>query len=107
MCFNGYTQQQFLLKAYVTHCTSDIPAISKCLNLVEHNTYKGFKFCNLLGTCHIKNHHIYFPLNKQHGNLVLRTHEEAEDTINQLLMETDKSKKESIIKNTGKIVFFY
>ncbi|GES94501.1 transposase domain-containing protein [Rhizophagus clarus] len=101
LCFNGYTQQQFLLKAYVTHCTGDIPAISKCLNLVGHNAYKGCRFCNLLGTCHIKNHHIYFPLNKQHGNLVLRTHEEAEDTINQLLMETDKSKKESIIKNTG------
>ncbi|GET04964.1 transposase domain-containing protein [Rhizophagus clarus] len=101
LCFNGYTQQQFLLKAYVTHCTGDIPAISKYLNLVGHNAYKGCRFCNLLGICHIKNHHIYFPLNKQHGNLVLRTYEEAEDTINQLLMETDKSKKESIIKNTG------
>ncbi|PKY35768.1 hypothetical protein RhiirB3_457106 [Rhizophagus irregularis] len=100
-CFNGYTKQNFLLKAYLTHCTGDIPAISKCLNLAGHNAYKGCRFCNLLGIYSTVNRHIYFPLNKQCKNLVLRTHEETKHIINQLSLETNKSRKELIIKDTG------
>ena len=86
------------MKAHVLTWSGDIPALSKCLNLSGHNAYKGCRFCQIEGVCHMSNHHIYFP---QVNALNLRTHEDTLDIMNEIDNEENKRVKKELIKNSG------
>ena len=56
-------QCEFILHAYIIAWTSDIPALSKVMNITGHNSYSGCRFCDIKRIYSEKYKHIYFPTN--------------------------------------------
>jgi hypothetical protein len=102
-CINGLSEKEFILKAHVLTWSGDILALSKCLNLSRHNSYKGCRFCHIQGVCHELNHHIYFP---QVIASELRTYEDTLDIMNKIDKEECKRLKGDLIKQTGNINYY-
>jgi len=57
-CFDGLTQQSFLLKVIVLTWSGDTPGISKLMCLTGHNSYMGCRYCDLKG---VYSNHVYYP----------------------------------------------
>src|SRR6266498_3195183 len=53
-------QCEFILHAYIIAWTGDIPALSKVINITDHNSYSGCRFCDIKGIYSEKHKHIYF-----------------------------------------------
>ncbi|CAB5180466.1 unnamed protein product [Rhizophagus irregularis] len=97
-CIDGRTNEPFILRAHLLTWTGDVPALSKSLNLSGHNSYKGCRFCMIKGTCHPSNKHIYYPSS---AFCNIRNHD---DTINMgklIEEETNKDRKDEMIRETG------
>jgi hypothetical protein len=100
---DGLSEREFILKAHVLTWSGDIPALSKCLNLSGHNSYKGCRFCHIQGVCHELNNHVYFP---QAIASELRTHEGTLDMMNKIDKEECKRLKDDMIKKSGNINYY-
>ncbi|GET00247.1 transposase domain-containing protein [Rhizophagus clarus] len=55
-------KENFTLRAHILAWTGNLPALSKILCLIGHNSYSGCRFCNLQGTLNETNRHVYYPL---------------------------------------------
>ena len=104
-CWDAYSGQQFTLHAYILSWSGDIPALTKLMCLMGHNSYMGCRFCYIRGR--YARHHVYFPLEPttdsegiyyDPGALPLRTHSSYTNDINRMkhLQGTalDKAQKE-------------
>ena len=56
-------QYEFILHAYIIAWTGNIPALSKVMNIMGHNSYSGCKFCDIWRIYSQKYKHVYFPTN--------------------------------------------
>ena len=102
-CIDGRTNEPFILHAHLLTWTGDIPALSKSLNLSGHNSYKACRFCTLKGTCHPSNKHIYYPSSTIHN---IRNHEDTVNIGKLIEEETNKDRKDEMIRETGTNFFF-
>ncbi|CAG8681358.1 3849_t:CDS:2 [Cetraspora pellucida] len=57
-------EENFNLRAFVPIWCRDISAISKLMNITEHNRYMGCRFCDIKRTTNSDAgvNHVYFPL---------------------------------------------
>jgi hypothetical protein len=46
-CYDGVTNEKFLLKVTVLSWSGDTPGISKLALLTGHNSYMGCRYCDL------------------------------------------------------------
>ena len=101
-CIDERTNEQFILRAHMLTWTGDILALSKSLNLTEHNSYKACRFCMLKGTCHPSNHHIYYPSSTVYN---IRSHDDTIDMAKLIEEETNETRKGEMTKETGYFFF--
>jgi hypothetical protein len=84
-CFDGDTENIFILHAYVLSFSGDLPALAKIMCTTGHNSYRACHFCSIRGLYCQGNRHVYYPLKPPDGmlgsqydpkNLPLRMHKD-------------------------------
>ena len=45
--YDAFMQCEFTFHAYIIAWTGDIPALSKVMNITGHNSYSGYRFCDI------------------------------------------------------------
>src|SRR5438045_6717110 len=107
-CYDGVTNEKFLLKVTVLSWSGDTPGISKLALLTGHNSYMGCRYCDLRG---IYNNHIYYPttpplngVNETYdpSNLPKRTHEDYKTRIEQIVTILPSRARDVLASNSGK-----
>ena len=107
-CFDGLTQQPFLLKVIVLTWSGDTPGISKLMCLTGHNSYMGCRYCDLKG---VYSNHIYYPTTPPRNmqsdfydptNLPLRTHRDYKNRIKKLGKMSISKKRQELCSELGK-----
>ena len=101
-CFDGYSNECFILHAFTMFWSGDIPAISKLAGFTGHNSYHGCRFCMIRGKYCSYTRHIYYPPAENEDNS-LRTHEQTLDLLEKLeATEDTKHIYNRLTQNSGK-----
>src|SRR6266540_2271641 len=98
--YDVYMQCEFILHVYIIAWTGDIPALSKVMNIIGHNSYSGCRFYDIKEIYLEKHKHIYFStdLKKTYtkkNNSTWLTH------INEIKTTVTIKEKETLIKQYG------
>src|SRR6266542_3903849 len=96
-------QCEFILHAYIIAWTGDILALSKVINITDHNSYSGCRFCDIRGIYLQKYKHVYFPTNLKE-RYTKKNHSTWLTHINKIEIVTTTKKKETLIKQYGTII---
>ena len=100
-CYDGATNEKFLLNVTVLSWSGDTPGLSKLACLTGHNSYMACRYCDLKG---IYTNHVYYPTtppsdkpSKSYdpSNLPMRTHKDFKARIERIeKMPLSKSRNE-------------
>ncbi|GES98927.1 transposase domain-containing protein [Rhizophagus clarus] len=94
-CYDARTKCEFLLHAHIITWTGDIPALTKIMNITGHNSYHGYRICNIEGVYSQKHKHIYFPPKQ---NCMNKDHSDWIGYINEIEAATTNKEKEILIR---------
>ena len=47
LCYDAFMQYEFTLYAYIIMWIDNILTLSKVMNIIDHNSYLDYKFCNI------------------------------------------------------------
>ena len=106
-CRDGYKNQDFILHCSVVSWLGDIPALAKLMCTTGHNSYQGYRYCNIHG---VWENHVYFSTKPSKSkksttydpnNLPKRTHQDYLSKIQKLKMVKSKKDREKIETATG------
>ena len=97
LCYDAFMQCEFTLYAYIIAWTSDIPALSKVMNITGHNSYSGCRFCDIREIYSQKYRHVYFPTNLKE-RYTKKNHSTWLTHINKIETATTTKEKETLIK---------
>ena len=93
-------QCEFILYAYIIVWTGDIPALSKVMNIMGHNSYSGCRFCDIKEIYSEKYKHIYFPIDLK--KIYIKKNNSTWLTcINEIKTAVTIKEKETLIKQYG------
>ena len=74
------------------------------MNVTGHNSYNGYRFCNIQGNYSQKHKYIYFPSNKNYTN---KDHSDWISYINKIEVAETNREKKIFIRQYGKYLLFY
>lgn len=107
-CYDGATNENFLLKVTVLSWSGDTPGLSKLACLTGHNSYMACRYCDLRG---IYNNHVYFPTTPPLGetnkiynpsDLPKKTHEDYKTRIEQITAIPPSRTRDALASDLGK-----
>ena len=101
-CYDACTKQEFQLHAHIMAWTGDIPALTKIMNVIGHNSYSECRFCDIWGEYSQKHKHVYFPPNRNYTN---RNHSDWISYIDEIEAAETNREKEELIRQYGKYLF--
>ncbi len=112
--YDALLKETFILRCHVIMWTGDMPAISKLMCMSGHNAYLGCRFCYLKGVYSEKSRHVYHPCSMPRNSnisdvnsedLPNRTEYDFLNDVSRIINETNKTRRKSIVKETGIISF--
>ena len=103
LCYDAFMQCEFTLYAYIIAWTGNIPALSKVMNITGHNSYSGYRFCDIWEIYSQKYRHVYFPTNLKE-RYIKKNHSIWLTHINKIETATTIKEKETLIKQYGMII---
>jgi len=107
-CYDGATNESFLLKATVLSWSGDTPGLSKLACLTGHNSYMACRYCDLRG---IYNNHVYYPTTPPSGKtnetynpsyLPKKTHRDYKTRIEQIIAISPSRTRDALASDLGK-----
>ncbi len=107
-CYDGATNESFLLKATVLSWSGDTPGLSKLACLTGHNSYMACRYCDLRG---IYNNHVYYPTtppscetNETYNPSYLpkKTHRDYKTRIEQIIAISPSRTRDALASDLGK-----
>src|SRR6266542_771724 len=101
--YDAFMQCEFTLHAYIIAWTGDIPTLLKVMNITGHNSYSGYRFCNIQGIYSQKYRHVYFSTNLKE-RYTKKNHSTWLTYINKIETATTTKEKETLIKQYGMII---
>src|SRR6266542_3306744 len=103
LCYDAFMKCEFTLHAYIIAWIGDIPALSKVMNITDHNSYSDCRFCDIRGIYSQKYRHVYFPTNLKE-RYTKKNHSIWLTYINKIKTATTIKEKETLIKQYGTII---
>src|SRR6266542_4223091 len=103
LCYDAFMQCEFTLHAYIIVWIDDILVLLKVMNITSHNSYSGYRFCNIRGIYLQKYKYIYFPTNLK-KRYTKKNHSTWLIHINKIKTTTTTKEKETLIKQYGMII---
>ncbi|GET52716.1 transposase domain-containing protein [Rhizophagus irregularis DAOM 181602=DAOM 197198] len=107
-CYDGATNENFLLKVMVLSWSGDTPGLSKLACLTGHNSYMACRYCDLRG---IYNNHVYYPTTPppsietyktyNPSDLPKRTHRDYMIRIEQITTIPPSRTRDTLISDLG------
>ncbi|GBC47879.2 transposase domain-containing protein [Rhizophagus irregularis DAOM 181602=DAOM 197198] len=107
-CYDGATNENFLLKVTVLSWSGDTPGLSKLACLTGHNSYMACRYCDLYG---IYNNHVYYPTTPppsietyktyNPSDLPKRTHRDYMIRIEQITTIPPSRTRDTLISDLG------
>ncbi len=101
--YDIFMQCEFTFHTYIIAWTNDIPALSKVMNITDHNSYLSCRFCDIWEIYSQKYRYVYFPTNLKE-RYTKKNYSTWLTHINKIETATTTKEKETLIKQYGIII---